>query len=258
MYLRPINNNLLKSLTPAKKIFITLLVVFFIPCVAAFRVNAESFRLLNPADTVCNDIEDSGGHDPRIAACPNFGGDEGFGQLTVGLRAGACTLFDPASIGFGLGLCIRYRLAKQWSLEGYGDRFKTEILRLGYHTDARYGINALYYWAYRPLRVHKFTRFLLGGISYETNVIYSYRINTAQYGNKTPWLDLGVGEHYRMSRHFDWTLEVFYDMPLATHPASYIYTPEVGSEYLKVRYKDAFNVGGIFGIISLNYTFGYM
>jgi hypothetical protein len=244
-------------LTPAKKISVILSVILLMPCLAAYTLKGASFTLIGPADTI-HSTEDTVNHDPRIAACPNFGGDEGFGQLTVGIRAGACVLLDPGSIGFGLGFCIRYRLAKQWSLEGYADRFKTSILHLGYRNEARYGLNALYYWAYRPLRIYKFTRFLLAGISYENITIYSYRVRTDQFGGSTPWLDLGIGEHYRMARHWDWTLEFFYDMPLATHPASYLSTPEVGPQFLKVRDQDAFNIGGIFGIISLNYTFGYM
>ena len=253
-------------MTLKKNRLITLLLTgLYLVCFTAFKVNAKGLvstipmdtAVLHPTDSTINTYDIYGG-DPRIAACPNFGGDEGFGQLTIGIRAGACTLLDPASIGFGLGLAIRYRLAKQWSIEGYADKFKTTIQHLGYRTDDRYGINALYYWAYRPLRVHKFTRFLLGGLSYETIVIYSYHTNAADYGNKSPWLDLGVGEHYRMARHWDWTLEFFYDMPLATHPASYLYTPEIGPQFLKARYQNAFNIGGIFGILSLNYTFGYM
>jgi hypothetical protein len=174
--------------------------------------------------SLSTDKEDSAVNrgDPRVAACPNFTGDVGFGQITAGIRAGACTLFDPGSIGFGLGFQLRIRLMKHWSLEGYGDKFKTTIQHFGYRTDARYGINGLYYWVERPFRRHKFTPYLIIGLSYENIEINSYQINTRSYGNSSPWLDLGAGEHYYFTRRWDISLEAFYVMPLATHPASYL------------------------------------
>lgn len=242
-------------MTLIKKIASILLLGAFLSCLTALNATASSFRIANPKDT-SYDVFDNLAGPPNTTACPNFGQDVGYGQLTLGIRAGACILFDPGSIGFGLGVALRYRLAKHWSLEGYADIFHTNIQRLGYRKTERYGCNALYYWGGRPMKRHKGTPFLLGGISYENIVIYSYTFNTAQYGNSSPWLDLGFGNHYYLTSRWDITLEFFYVLPLATHPASYIKTFENGPQSLRARYQDAFNIGGIFGIISINYTFG--
>jgi hypothetical protein len=195
--------------------------------------------------------------DRRTAACMDFGGDNGFGQITIGVRAGACTLFDPNSIGFGIGGDVRIRLAKRWSLEAYSDFFKTAIMHLGFHSDLRYGFNALYYWIDRPMLPYKVTPFLLGGISYEDNSIRSYQIYTARYTNWSPWLDIGIGQHYFFTPRWDITLEFFYVLPLASHPYSFLYTPvNKDIQELNVKTEPGFSKGGIFGIISLNYTFG--
>jgi hypothetical protein len=208
-------------------------------------------------------MPDSNSNKPQhTAACMNFGDQLGYGQITLGLRTGICALFDPNSIGYGIGAQMRIRLSKKWNLELYTDYFQTSIMNLGYRHEIDFGGNLLYYWTQRPLIPYKLTPFLLGGLSYANNNIRSYNIYTAAYEIWSPWLNLGLGEHYLFSPRFDITLEAYYSIPLAVHPVSYLANgifeknQILPRQYLNVKDEGAFHPGGIFVILSFNYTFG--
>jgi len=191
----------------------------------------------------------------HTAACMNFG-ETSYGHLTLGLRAGICTLFDPPpSIGFGFGADLRLSLSKPWTIEVYTDYYHTNILNLGYRNTIDFGVNILYTWVERPYLPHKFTPFLLGGISYNNNDIRAAAYYSGEYQNWSPWLDLGVGEQYNFIKRFAFSIEAYYAIPLATHPISYInQLPQ--REILMVKNQASFHPGGIFVVFSLNYTFG--
>jgi len=242
----------------AKKILVKLLILFLFPSVLLGSGKAKTVEPLRHDGYVFPfDAPDYvAGGSLKTAACPNFGNDVGFGQITIGIRAGAFTLFDPGSIGLGLGLQIRDRLSRKWSIEVYSDYFKAPILNVGYRTDLRFGVNMLYYCIQRPLLNHKFTPFLLFGISYDDINISSDAVSTYQYENWSPWLNLGYGEQFYLTPRWSVVLEGFYAMPLAIHPVSYLYTRTDFLQILKVKDEGAFTKGGIFVIFSINYTFG--
>ncbi len=191
----------------------------------------------------------------HIAACMNFG-ETTYGHITLGLRAGLCTLFDPfPAIGYGFGADMRIRLSKHWELEPYTDYFTTSILGKGYRHQIIFGGNMLYIWIERPFIPGRLTPFLLGGLSYDNNDIRSAAYYSGEFQNWSPWLNLGFGEHYYFNKRLDLTLELFYSLPLATHPISYL-TPVPKGEILNVKDVGGFHPGGLFLILSLNYTFG--
>ncbi len=191
----------------------------------------------------------------HTAACMNFG-DESYGHITLGIRTGICTLFDPfPAIGFGIGADMRIRLSKHWELEIYTDYFKTNILNIGYRYEIDFGANLLYSWVDRPCLPKHFTPFVFAGFSYDNNNIRSAAYYSGDYQNWSPWFNVGYGEHYFFNKRFDITLEAFYSLPIATHPASYI-TEIPNREILNVKYLGGFHPGGIFVILSFNYTFG--
>jgi len=234
-----------------KKGLIKLLLPTFLLLLIAFsKANAFPLWISQP---------DSAPGEPNTTACMNFG-EPGFGRITFGLRGGACTVFDPNSIGFGYGAQVRIRPAKHWDIELYGDYFTTNISNLvninyGKHYDTRIGGNILYYWINHPYRNHKYTPFVLLGISNEYNEILSKQINTYKFQGWAPWVDAGIGEHYNITPRIDLTLEGIYVIPLGVHPASSLEIIRT-TEFLNVENQRAFSKGGVFAIISLNYTFG--
>jgi hypothetical protein len=187
--------------TLVKTFILFLLPAFFCPGkTAALSLSSDSILSYSSAAPFP-------GRQLHTASCMDFGNDVGFGQITLGVRAGACTLFDPGSIGFGLGLQMRRRLSRKLSFELYSDYFKTPILNVGHRTDLRFGFNMLYYCIQRPLLNHKFTPFLLFGISYEDIDILSDAVSTGKYQNWSPWLDLGYGEQFFLTPRWSIALE---------------------------------------------------
>ncbi len=242
-----------------------VLVGGFFSCLVAALVNPNSIKasplssypaslfLLSPPDYFPDKA-------PRIAACMNFG-ETTYGHITLGIRTGLCALFDPIpAIGYGIGADIRLSLNKHWELEGYTDYFQTNILNMGYRHEIDFGVNALYIWIARPFIPKRFTPFLLGGISYANNDIRSAAYYTGYYQNWSPWLNLGLGAHYYFTKRFDITWELYYSLPLAIHPASYltdiVNKKNYDRQILAVRDDGALHPGGIFFILSFNYTFG--
>ncbi len=127
-------------------------------------------------------------------------------------------------------------------------------MSLGYRHDQCYGIEVHYYWIQHPMQNHKFTPYILGGISFDDNKVYSYEVFTNQdvFDGNSPWFNLGLGSHYNITPRLDVSLETFYALPLGTHPISYL-VPNSNPEYMVVETKPGFNAGGVFVILSLNY-----
>lgn len=232
------------------RIFIFCLFLFVnYSYVSASSIPLDSYKttILEPPDLFPDQ--------PHIAACMNFG-ETSYGHITLGIRTGICALFYlPPAIGIGIGADLRVRCSRHIEIEGYTDYFHTNILNKGYRNTVDFGFNLLYIWVERPFIAKHFTPFLLAGISVNNNDIRSEAYYTGAFQDWSPWLNLGVGEHYYVTKRFDISLEAYYAIPLGIHPISYFTDTEKG-DYLSVKNEGAFHPGGIFVILSFNYTFG--
>lgn len=235
---------------------IFFLCLVFFTC-KVIKVSAASYNGIQDDTTITSyDIHD----DPNItAACTDFG-IGGFGGITVGVRAGLCTHFDPNTFGgYGYGGNIRIRLTRHLNMEWYTDYFRTTIENLGYRTTLRMGCSILYYYRQHPLRKHKLTPFVLSGIGMNNNTLYSYEIYSLNDQDEewNPWFNFGYGEHYFITSQLDVTVEGMYATPLSTHDKTYLQTNGGDVKYLSIGSAPGLSKGGIFAIISLNYTFVY-
>jgi hypothetical protein len=192
--------------------------------------------------------------------CPHFA-TKNYGQISLGLRAGLCALFDRSNIGYGYGAQVRFRVSTQFNSELFTDYFRTNLLGSSYRSVERLGISFFYYYKkgnVRPLVMHKFTPFFLAGLSADQNYVSSAYSLANSYQVIVYSFDAGYGVHYNITERLDVALEGIYALPIGPYIKTSIITVK-GTEYIDPERHSGFPTGGgIYAILSITYCFGNM
>lgn len=224
---------------------------FYFFCILLFfSINRLSGNILSDSSAYNKD------KDIHVAACPNFGA-QGFGKISLGIRGVGSALFDPIpAFGLGYGGDIRIRFARRWNAELFGDYIQSNISGLGFRKMKRLGVSFLYYLIPSPFHAGQFSPFILAGGTYDYYDVFSHYEYKNRWRGWLPTFQAGWGEHYSFTPRLDATFEIFYVVPLSIHPHTSLASSNGVANYLHIVPNND-HLGGVIGIIGLNYVFGH-